>query len=52
MSNDLRTIKQEFRDILVNKDVIAIDQDPMGIMGRLVVNVRSRNSFLNIVIVL
>ncbi|KAK6011771.1 hypothetical protein OSTOST_23133, partial [Ostertagia ostertagi] len=36
MSNDLRVLKQEFRDILLNRDVIAIDQDPLGIMGKLV----------------
>ncbi|PIO66777.1 alpha-galactosidase [Teladorsagia circumcincta] len=36
MSNDLRVLKQEFRDILLNRDVIAVDQDPLGIMGKLV----------------
>ncbi|KAM3717079.1 Alpha-N-acetylgalactosaminidase [Dirofilaria immitis] len=38
MSNDLRLIAPVFRDILLNKRVIAIDQDPFGIMGRLVAN--------------
>ncbi|KAK5977781.1 Alpha-galactosidase [Trichostrongylus colubriformis] len=38
MSNDLRTIAPEFQRILLNRDVIAIDQDPMGRMGRLVAN--------------
>ncbi|KAJ1374451.1 hypothetical protein KIN20_037139 [Parelaphostrongylus tenuis] len=33
MSNDLRSLKPEFRKILLNRDVIAIDQDPLGIMG-------------------
>uniref|UniRef100_A0A915HQH7 Alpha-galactosidase n=1 Tax=Romanomermis culicivorax TaxID=13658 RepID=A0A915HQH7_ROMCU len=34
MSNDLRDIKPEFREILLNSKVIAIDQDPLGIMGK------------------
>ncbi|CAI4222831.1 unnamed protein product [Auanema sp. JU1783] len=38
MSNDLRALAPEFRDILLNREVIAIDQDPLGIMGRLVAN--------------
>ncbi|RZB40326.1 alpha-N-acetylgalactosaminidase-like, partial [Asbolus verrucosus] len=33
MSVDLRTIKPEFRDILLNKDAIAINQDPLGMQG-------------------
>nr|CDJ97056.1 alpha-N-acetylgalactosaminidase-like [Haemonchus contortus] len=36
MSNDLRVLKPEIRDILLNRNVIAIDQDPLGIMGKLV----------------
>ncbi|XGW05268.1 hypothetical protein V3C99_015999, partial [Haemonchus contortus] len=36
MSNDLRILKPEIRDILLNRNVIAIDQDPLGIMGKLV----------------
>nr|AVA09680.1 putative effector protein [Heterodera avenae] len=36
MSNDLRTIVPEQRDILLNRRVIAVDQDPLGIMGRMV----------------
>ncbi|CAI5450196.1 unnamed protein product [Caenorhabditis angaria] len=38
MSNDLRIIGKEFRDILLNKEAIRINQDRMGIMGRLVAN--------------
>ncbi|VDN06433.1 unnamed protein product [Thelazia callipaeda] len=38
MSNDLRLIAPIFREILINPLVIAIDQDPLGIMGRLVAN--------------
>ncbi|XP_054168784.1 alpha-N-acetylgalactosaminidase-like [Oppia nitens] len=33
MSNDLRHITQEFKNILLNKEVIAINQDPMGEPG-------------------
>lgn len=36
MSVDLRTIEPKFRDILLNKDVIKINQDPKGIQGKLV----------------
>ena len=47
MSNDLRTIKQEFKDILLNRAVIKIDQDPLGIQGRRVLRdkVRHKKSF-------
>ncbi|KHN82558.1 Alpha-N-acetylgalactosaminidase [Toxocara canis] len=38
MSNDLRLIAPVYRDILLNRRVIAVDQDPLGIMGRLVAN--------------
>ncbi|RCN37829.1 hypothetical protein ANCCAN_16262 [Ancylostoma caninum] len=33
ISNDLRDLAPEFKEILLNRDVIAIDQDPMGISG-------------------
>ncbi|CAG9863499.1 unnamed protein product [Phyllotreta striolata] len=36
MSVDLRTIRPEFRDILLNRDVIAVNQDPLGVMGKLI----------------
>jgi alpha-galactosidase len=32
--NDLRTMAPEIRDILTNRDVIAVNQDPLGIQGR------------------
>jgi len=32
--NDLRTMRPEIRDILINKEVIAIDQDALGKEGR------------------
>ena len=34
MSNDLRTIKEEFKNILLNQGAIKINQDPLGIQGR------------------
>uniref|UniRef100_A0A914VZT5 Alpha-galactosidase n=1 Tax=Plectus sambesii TaxID=2011161 RepID=A0A914VZT5_9BILA len=38
MSNDLRLVAPVYKEILQNRRVIAIDQDPLGKMGRLVVN--------------
>ena len=32
--NDLRDMKPEIHDILTNKEVIAVNQDPMGRQGR------------------
>ena len=42
VSNDLRTIKPEFKAILTNKQLIEVDQDPLGIMGHVVVTERTR----------
>ncbi|XP_060524179.1 alpha-N-acetylgalactosaminidase-like [Cylas formicarius] len=36
MSVDLRTIEPKFREILLNKDIIGINQDALGIQGRLI----------------
>jgi len=36
LSNDLRTIKPEIKELILNREVIAVDQDPLGIQGRLV----------------
>jgi len=33
--NDVRTMSADTRSILLNKEVIAVDQDPMGVQGRL-----------------
>lgn len=41
MSTDLRKIKPEFKKILLNKEVIAVNQDPYGIMGRQIYNVNN-----------
>jgi len=46
MSNDLRDIDPAYKDILLNKKVIAVDQDPLGIMGKLVVNSTSVGIYL------
>jgi alpha-galactosidase len=37
LGNDVRTLTPEVRDILVNDEVIAIDQDALGKQGRRVV---------------
>lgn len=34
MSVDLRTIKPDYKAILLNTEVIAVNQDPLGIQGR------------------
>lgn len=34
MSNDLRKISSEFKKILLNREVIAVNQDKLGIQGR------------------
>ena len=34
MSVDLRTIRHEYKAILQNSEIIAVNQDPMGIQGR------------------
>lgn len=35
--NDLRAMTEETRTILLNKEVIAVDQDPLGVQGRVVI---------------
>lgn len=34
MSNDLRKVRPEIKELLLNKAVIDVDQDPLGIQGR------------------
>ncbi|XP_055918946.1 alpha-N-acetylgalactosaminidase [Eupeodes corollae] len=34
MSNDLKAVQPEIRDILTNSEIIAVNQDPLGIQGR------------------
>lgn len=33
MSTDLKNIRPEFAEILLNKPIIAVNQDPLGIQG-------------------
>lgn len=40
MSTDLKNIRSEYRDILTNRHVIAVDQDKLGIQGK---HVRSKD---------
>ena len=40
MSNDLRTIAPKYKELLLNKKVIDVDQDPLGHFSRMVMNVR------------
>lgn len=39
LSVDLRTISPWARDIILNKNLIAVNQDPMGAMGRRILKV-------------
>merc|ERR1712130_474929 len=34
MSSDLRTVTKEYREVLLNKEVIAVNQDPKGFAGK------------------
>jgi alpha-galactosidase len=36
--NDLRAMSDEIREILTNVEVIAVDQDPLGVQGRVVLD--------------
>jgi len=36
--NDLRAMSDEIREILTNDEVIAVDQDPLGVQGRVVLD--------------
>lgn len=40
MSVDLRKVRPESRALLQNRRVISINQDPLGIPGRRIINVR------------
>ena len=42
MSVDLRTIRPEFKAILLNREVIGVNQDPLGVQGRRVYKVDIR----------
>ncbi len=34
MSNDLRDLREEFKEVLLNRKLIAMNQDRLGIMGK------------------
>ena len=36
ISNNILNLTAETKEILLNKYVIAVDQDPLGVMGRMV----------------
>lgn len=42
MSTDLRTISPSAKEILQNRLMIQINQDPLGIQGRRIIKVRGR----------
>lgn len=42
MSVNLRSIRKESKAILLNKEAISINQDPLGIQGRRVIKVRKK----------
>jgi alpha-galactosidase len=44
--NDLSAMTDETRDILTNREVIAIDQDPLGMQGRKVWNSGSQEVWM------
>lgn len=46
MSVDLRTIRPEYKAILQNKKIIAVDQDPMGIQGRRIYKVAYQDTLV------
>ncbi|XP_017775279.1 PREDICTED: alpha-N-acetylgalactosaminidase [Nicrophorus vespilloides] len=43
MSNDLRAMKTEFKNILLNKEAIGINQDALGIQGKLIASNKKVN---------
>ena len=42
MSVDLRTIRPEYKAILINKKIISVNQDKLGIQGRRIYKVREQ----------
>jgi hypothetical protein len=54
MSADLRTIRPEFKEILLNREAIKIDQDPLGVQVHTLLWILSmfKNSTLALSIIL
>ena len=46
ISNDIRNMDEETRQILTNKDIIAIDQDPLGIQAKRIIHNDNLQVFL------
>jgi len=40
MSNDLRSVKRSSKRLLLNKNVIRINQDELGVQARMIIEVR------------
>lgn len=45
MSNDLRSLSKEARLLLQDPEIIALDQDPLGIQGRRVFQVETNATY-------
>lgn len=41
MTNDLETVRPEIKELLQNRDVIAIDQDPLGLSGKRILTMKN-----------
>lgn len=52
MSVDLRTIRPEYKAILQNRKIIAVDQDPLGLQGRRIYKVGHRPCGVSTVIII
>lgn len=52
MSVDLATIRPEFKEILLNKEIIAVDQDPLGKQGLRIWNSSNCEVIINITILI
>ena len=48
LSVDLRTISDWARDIILNKNLIAINQDPLGAMGKRILQVKNSLPFFSL----
>ena len=46
LSADLRNVKPQYKSILLNNAIIAVNQDKLGIQGRMVMQVRTKKMFL------
>uniref|UniRef100_A0A0K2U878 Alpha-galactosidase n=1 Tax=Lepeophtheirus salmonis TaxID=72036 RepID=A0A0K2U878_LEPSM len=46
MSNDLRSLRPEFKEILQNRKIIRVNQDPLGIHGRRVYHEKNIDVFV------